>query len=91
MSIVHGIRNYVPQNIVSGVIGSSDYQIDSLVPHKFAVRVQIDREQAEYLVRLSLRDHPSALQRVLADDDALCDALVEVVRSWVATFPLVPE
>lgn len=75
----------------SGQLGNNRYEIDSLIPGiRAAVRVQLDRAEAEALVRWHRPGiiGPMAEQFDLSDDETFLDALIEAVHAWVATFPL---
>lgn len=84
IDLVLGVSNFPPGDLVSGTYGHVDLQIDSLLPHRgLAVRVQLTRETAECVMRWVVGPDGE-----MPGDDVFLDELIDLVRRWVATFPL---
>lgn len=77
----------------SGEMGNPRYQIDALPRewrYRMAVRVQLNRHEAEAFVRWYRPDIASfPIREVpdLADDETFLDVLIEAVHAWVGTCP----
>jgi siderophore synthetase component len=71
-------------NLPSGTLANPDYEIDNIFEdRRVAVRVQLDRKEAEELVKLY--SFLGTLECV--SEEAFLDTLREAVSEWVKTFP----
>lgn len=83
----------IPEELVSGTIGNPRFEIDSTHPilNGASIRVQLNSEADAMNLLRYYQPHrvgPRREQPDIASDDLFCDAVIEAVRHWVATFPL---